>query len=94
MKRRATEILTECSEMSYKNRLSFLGLHSLKGRRIKGDIIETYKIFNSFTKVKPESLFQMSHNLHTKIADCKIFTKHTNTSKSKYSLRYSRRTLE
>ena len=88
VQRRATKILAECSEMSYKNRLSFLGLHSLKGRRIRGDIIETYKIFNGFTDVKPESLFQMSHNLHTRNADCKIFTEHTNTSKRKYSFGY------
>ena len=44
--RRATRLLEECKEMSYEERLKYLKLHSLKGRRLGGDLIETYKIFN------------------------------------------------
>ena len=47
VQRRATRLLEECKEMSYTERLKCLKLHSLKGRRLRGDLIETYKIFST-----------------------------------------------
>jgi len=34
--------------MSYGERLHFLNLHSLKGRRLRGDLIETFKIYHGY----------------------------------------------
>jgi len=44
VQRRATKLLKECKSMPYNERLKYLGIHSLYGRRIRGDLIQTYKI--------------------------------------------------
>ena len=50
VQRRATKILRECQNMSYPQRLNYLNLFTLKGRRLRGDLIEMYiKITNSLT---------------------------------------------
>ena len=47
VQRRAASLLQECTHMSYTDRLNYLHLHSLKGRRMRGDLIEVYKIFHA-----------------------------------------------
>ena len=51
VQRRATRLLKECKEMSYEERLGYLNLHSLKGRRVRGDLIQVYKIMNGVDKL-------------------------------------------
>ena len=46
--------------MSYEERLKFLKLHSLKGRRVRGDLIQVYKIMNGMDKLPVESFFFLS----------------------------------
>ena len=43
VQRRATKLLYEIREWSYERRLKFLNLPSLKYRRYRGDLIQTYK---------------------------------------------------
>ena len=45
IQRRATKIVPECKGMGYEKRLKFWRLYSLKGRRIRGDLIQVYKTF-------------------------------------------------
>ena len=52
VQRRATKLLTECKDMPYAQRLIYLNLHSLKGGRIRGDLIQTYKIFNGIDDIR------------------------------------------
>ena len=44
VQRRFTRLIPGMSGLSYKERLSRLGLYSLKFRRVRGDLTETYKI--------------------------------------------------
>ena len=44
--------------MSYEQRLEALGLYSLQQRRLRGDIIETYKILTGKEKINSDELFQ------------------------------------
>jgi len=44
--------------MSYEQRLEALGLYLLQQRRLRGDLIETYKILTGKEKINSDQLFQ------------------------------------
>jgi len=50
----ATKILRQCTHLNYRQHLEFLNLPKLAFRRIRGDMIEVYKIltgnFTNFTQ--------------------------------------------
>ena len=56
-----------------------MNLHSLKGRRLRGDLIETYKIYNKLEDIHWNDLFTNNVNC-TRNQDGKIFIKRCNTS--------------
>ena len=73
---------------SYPERLRKLDLPSLKHRRLRGDLIQTYKIFNGIDNIKPNSLFQLSTNTKTRNSQDNIYIQHCKTNKRKYSFSY------
>jgi len=84
VQRRATKLLKECHEMSYSERLLHLNLHSLKGRRLRGDLIEAYKLFNGFVDMRWEHFFESTPYNNTRNAEGKVFIQHSNTNIRKY----------
>ena len=58
IERRARKLLHGFNKMSYEQRLEVLGLYSLQQRRLRGDLIETYKILTGKEKIKSDQLFQ------------------------------------
>ena len=48
VQKRATKMVSNCSKLSYFDRLKYLGIPTLKYRRYRGDMIETYKILHGF----------------------------------------------
>jgi len=46
VQRRATKMIETCKNKSYIERLSFLNLTSLETRRLRADLLLTYKILN------------------------------------------------
>ncbi len=52
IQKRATKLIRACKDLSYKDRLLFLPLPTLKYRRFRGDMIEVYKILNGFYDAK------------------------------------------
>ena len=76
VQRRATKLLKPCRDLPYTERLKYLGLYSLKGRRSRGDLIETYKMFNGFTDADPFRFFDPAPTNITRNSDKKIFINH------------------
>ena len=59
VQRRATRLVPELRELPYEERLRKLKLTTLEERRVRGDMIETYKIITGKEKVNPNKFFQM-----------------------------------
>ena len=85
IQRRATKILSECRDMTYGDRLRFLRLHSLKGRRIRGDLIQTFKILNEIEDVNTNTFFAFDQSNRTRNFKGKIFIKYCRTNRRKFS---------
>jgi len=88
VQRRATRMIRECAGMSYEERLCFLDLHSLKGRRLRGDLIETYKIFNGQVDIIPEQIFKLAPTEITRNLEKKIFIEHAHTVKRQNTFKH------
>ena len=84
VQRRATRLLKPCNEMSYDERLKYLNLHSLKGRRDRGDLIQIYKIYNGIDDVNFHSLFSPATSSLTRNSEGKILMRHCNTNLRKF----------
>ena len=48
IQKRATKLVGSCKKLSYKERLIHLNLPTLKFRRLRGDMIEIFKILNGY----------------------------------------------
>ena len=89
VQRRATKILKECKDMSYGERLRFLNLHSLKGRRVRGDLIETFKIYHGYVDLDWDLFFTTPTLGATRGSEGKVFIEQyrTNLRKNVFSNR-------
>ena len=57
VQKRFTRMLPGLDGLSYKERLDKLGFISLERRRLRGDLIEVYKIMRRIDKVDSQYLF-------------------------------------
>ena len=57
--RRATKPVTGMQELNCNGRLKQLGLILLEGRRMRSDLIETFKIVNGNYDINPKLFFQL-----------------------------------
>ena len=79
VQRRATKMIPSIRQLGYEARLESLNLYSLETRRLRGQLIETFKIFQGFTKVDYSDLFTLN-NSQTRNNGWKIDLKRYNTS--------------
>ena len=75
IQRRATKLVPSLRNLPYLERLKELKLYPLEIRRIRGDLIEVFKIMNGLVEMKPEDLFLISHNTGTRGHSFKLFKK-------------------
>jgi len=61
--------------MPYEQRLKALGLHSLQRRRLRGDLIETYKIVTGKDKINLDQLFQKATTIELRGHSLKLCKK-------------------
>ena len=60
VQRRATRMIEGYWDIPYEERLKLTGLQSLKNRRIRGDLIETFKIIKGIDKVDHRKFFRVA----------------------------------
>ena len=83
-KRRATKLVKNIQHLSYTERLKYIGLPSLQYRRLRADMVETFKILNNIDKVQHEHIFPISRTA-TRGHNQKIYNKNSRTNIRKYS---------
>src|SRR5688572_32692297 len=55
---RATRLVYDCKNLNYENRLKYTGLLSLSDRRVRGDLIEVFKMIKGFSAVNYSTWFK------------------------------------
>ena len=86
VQRRATKLIPEIANIPYEERLKKLKLPSLKFRRLRGDLIETYKIFQGMYNIEIESILNKAPHNRTRNSLFKILMSHSKTNHLRFSL--------
>ena len=84
VQRRATKLVKTLKDLSYTERLKALNLPSLKARRIRGDLIQTYKIFNRIDDLDINDFFKTISVDKTRNSDLKIYIEYSRTNTRKH----------
>jgi len=66
VQRRATNQIPSLKDLSYPERLRKLGLPTLRYRRLRGDMIEAYKMMNGLYDAEVEGMLELSENQNTR----------------------------
>ena len=90
VQRRATKLLSGLQDMSYENRLKTLKQQSLKSRRLRDNLIQTYKILHQIDDIDCTHFFKLvsdvdCRNNITRNSYLKLYHKPNRTNKSLYS---------
>jgi ribonuclease P/MRP protein subunit RPP40 len=60
VQRRATKLISSLKDKTYEERLRLLNLQTLETRRIRGDLIEVFKMFKGFENIDPYIFFRLN----------------------------------
>jgi hypothetical protein len=82
VQKRATKIVRGCRNKNYTERLMSLNLPTMKYRRLRGDMIEVYKILNGKYDSKIVPCLKLSSNVYTRGNSLKL-----SVERAKYDLR-------
>ena len=69
---RATKLIPNLRHKPYEERLESLGLTTLKTRRLRGQLIQAFKIIKQFDKVDPKYFFKFDENSRTRGNELKL----------------------
>ena len=62
VQRRATRMVLGWDKHCYSNRLTIFNLLKLEDRRLRGDLIQVFKIFTGFHKVNYQNFFELDQD--------------------------------
>ena len=63
--------------LQYEDRLKKLGIYSLAARRLRGDLIETFKLLHGHTNIDYEIFFKLNNTTETRGHNWKLFKPQT-----------------
>ena len=66
VQRRVTKIIPSLRNLSYEEKLKRLGMFSLRRRRLRGDMIEAFKMIHDIDKVNLEKPFCIDEDGRTR----------------------------
>ena len=84
VQKRATTMVNGLEHLPYEGRLQQLGLFSLEKRRLRGDVIEVYKIMHGVENVERETFFSLSQNTRIQGHPIKMIGGRSRTNTRKY----------
>ena len=73
-----------CQSLSYEERLKLCGLTTLEKRRVRGDLIETYKLMTNKVEMPFERFFTKAQYPGTRGHSKKLFKKRVGTYKKHF----------
>jgi hypothetical protein len=83
IQRKATKLIPSLRTLPYESRLKILGLQTLKTRRLRGDLIEVFKILNKYDNLDCMEFFALHHDERTRNNGSKLRVKRFNSSIAK-----------
>ena len=84
VQRRLTKMIPRLRNMPYEERLKSLNLFPLSKRRMRGDLIEVFKMFKGFNNVNVDNYFSLDRSNRRRHHDFKIIGKRFSSHESKY----------
>jgi len=66
VQKRCMRLICNLGEKNYEEKLKELGLQTLEERRLRGDLIETYKYMHGYNDTDPNDLFNFVRDRHSK----------------------------
>ena len=88
VQRRATKLVKGYQTIEYSDRLKLLGLTTLETRRMRGDLIQTYKILTGKDKLERDFFFKLANNTVTRGHNLKLKKSNCRLDIRKYSFSY------
>jgi hypothetical protein len=90
---RATKLVYDLKGVTYEERLKQLGLTTLEQRRLRGDLLLTYKLLTNRMEIDASQFFQLrTQTHHTRGRHLKLYVQGVRTNIRKNS--FSQRVLE
>ena len=80
VQRKASKMIPNLRNKRYQERLKDLELITLEQRRLRGQLIETFKYLKGITRATPEGLFDLDANVRTRTNGLKLRTRASRTT--------------
>src|SRR6266496_3704942 len=84
VQRRATKLIEGLKDMSYPERLISTGLISMENRRVRGDLIQVFKMLKDKDRVDFNKFFEIQPLNGTRVHNCKLVKQRSNLDIRKY----------